>query len=134
MARIKLDHRPILVTFQKDVSTNVSPCNFKFQAVWLLDSRFKDVVPASLEKTTDLELVSSRLQESLVKWHKESFESLVLRKKYLMHRILGRQKALENKPFRFLHNLNDHLTNELETILLQEERFGNKNLGINGFL
>ena len=54
-------------------------------------------------------------------WNKNQFGNVFTRKKNLMARINGIQRAVANKPSNFLLNLEKDLLRELDMVLNQEE-------------
>ena len=54
-------------------------------------------------------------------WNQDHFGNIFARKKNLMARINGIQRAVANKPSKFLFNLENELLRELDLVLNQEE-------------
>lgn len=106
--------------------TNSSPssfCRFKFQFPWLLDNHFKSFVQDNWTNEADVFVATKSLQSRLQVWHRESFGNIFYRKQKLLNQIQGVQRALETSPCCNLNLVNDKLTDELESIALQEEAF-----------
>ncbi|KAJ4843640.1 hypothetical protein Tsubulata_020155 [Turnera subulata] len=98
------------------------PKPFQFQATWLLDSRFQQVVEMAWRGDLPF-LDSSRvLQARLSKWNWEVFGNIFHRKKVLLARISGiqRLKATARAGY-FLHSLEKELLVEYDRVLAQEE-------------
>lgn len=57
------------------------------------------------------------------KWNVEVFGNLFARKRRVLERLSGTQKALANNPNDFLLALEEKLIKEYSLILLQEEKF-----------
>ena len=55
------------------------------------------------------------------KWNKEIFGNVFLRKKKILNRLLGIQKALAYRPSSFLIDLQEQVTEEYNQILILEE-------------
>lgn len=54
-------------------------------------------------------------------WNKEVFGNIFARKRQIMARLLGAQRALANSPNSFLINLQEQLSGEYNEILQLEE-------------
>ena len=66
----------------------------------------------------NLEGAVSSFTNRAKKWNKEIFGNVFLRKKKILNRLLGIQKALAHRPSSFLINLQDQVTEEYNQILL----------------
>ena len=69
----------------------------------------------------NLEGVISRFTMSAHKWNRESFGNVFTRKKKILNRLLGIQKALTVRPSTFLINLQDQVADKYNLILQLEE-------------
>ena len=65
----------------------------------------------------------SEFSQQVKKWNKDSFGNIFQRKKGLLARIGGVQRALERWLLRSLYRLEAKLKRELEEVLMQEELF-----------
>ncbi|KAJ4823237.1 hypothetical protein Tsubulata_004506 [Turnera subulata] len=88
LSRTKSDHSPLLVHLHGRHSLNNSK-PFRFQAVWLLDSRFRQVVESTWRGDLCFTDATSMLQVSLMKWNREVSGNILRRKKELLARING---------------------------------------------
>ncbi|KAK8668906.1 hypothetical protein V6N13_106352 [Hibiscus sabdariffa] len=97
LLRFRSDHRPILLQVGHALSRR-SSTPFRYISAWL---SHEDFDPDS--------------------WNKLVFGYIGTKKRILMARLRGIQKALASHPSLFLHNLESELLLELESILNQEE-------------
>lgn len=72
-------------------------------------------------KEEDLAGVVTRFTQKAQSWNKEVFENIFVRKKQIMARLLGTQRALPNNPNNFLIDLQEQLSDEYNVILLLKE-------------
>lgn len=94
---------------------------FRFQSCWLLYASFPDIVSQAWGCANNLvDAIDSFTKKAMV-WNKNQFGSIFTRKKNLMARINGIQRAIATKPSRFLLNLEDELLRGLDSVLNQEE-------------
>ena len=121
LPQVESDHRPILVRFEWQVSCMGSAKPFRFLAAWMTDHRFGDFMRDSWHKHLPYSQAASTFTSKVVNWNREIFGNIFKRKKQLLARIGGVQKALENKPTRSLHRLEAKLRQSLEEISSQEE-------------
>lgn len=68
-----------------------------------------------------LEGAINNFKTKAMSWNKEVFGNVFVKKKQIMARLLGTQKALTVKPNPFLLNLQNQLTKEYNHILQMEE-------------
>ncbi|KAH9727251.1 hypothetical protein KPL70_008594 [Citrus sinensis] len=121
LPQVESDHRPILVRFERQIfrPRNVKP--FRFLAAWITDNRFGDFIQESWQKNIPYSQAASTFTSKVVNWNREIFGNIFKRKKQLLARIGGIQKALESKPLRSLYRLEANLKQKLEELLSQEE-------------
>ncbi|KAL0012862.1 hypothetical protein SO802_007970 [Lithocarpus litseifolius] len=121
LAKINSDHCPLLLNLNPDAGPSSSR-PFRFQSVWLSHKDFPAVVRDAWTGLEDnLEGAISRFTTSAQKWNKEIFGNVFTRKKKILNRLLGIQRALANRPCTFLINLQDHISEEYNHILQLEE-------------
>ena len=93
---------------------------FKFQEFWLLDSSFPGVVAQAWSRGEGLgERIDNFSKDALI-WNKNLFGNIHLKKRRVMARIYGVQKALASRPSADLINLEKVLHQYLELLLDQE--------------
>ena len=63
----------------------------------------------------------SKFTDEATRWNRMQFGNVFNRKKNIMARLNGIQRALANRPSTFLINLENDLLKELEVVLNQEE-------------
>ncbi|KAJ4832638.1 hypothetical protein Tsubulata_001385 [Turnera subulata] len=121
LPRTKSDHSPLLLHLHAHVATG-RPKPFRFQAAWLLDSRFQQVVVGSWRGDLLLPDATVCLQRDLARWNREVFGNIFRRKKELLARIGGIQLAkAEGRAGPFLFQLETELVMEYDIVLTQEE-------------
>ena len=121
LARINLNHCPLLLNLNPD-SGHSSNRPFRFQSVWLSHKDFSAVVREAWTRMDDnLEGAISCFTDRAQKWNKEIFGNVFLRKKKILNRLLGIQKALAHRPSSFLIDLQEQVTEEYNQILILEE-------------
>lgn len=79
-------------------------------ASWLTDAKFKEFMYNIWDGNMDF-----------IQWNKEVFKSIFERKRTLLAKLNGIQRALEDHGSKNLLDLEDKLTGELQTVLTQEE-------------
>ena len=90
--------------------------------MWLSHKDFPAVVHVAWVGMDDnLEGAISSFTNRAKKWNKEIFGNVFLRKKKILNRLLGIQKALAHRPSSFLINLQDQVTEEYNQILLLQK-------------
>ena len=62
-----------------------------------------------------------KFTDEAIRWNRMHFGNVFNRKKNIMARLNGIQRALANRPSNFLINLENELLKELEVVLSQEE-------------
>ncbi|XP_019163578.1 PREDICTED: uncharacterized protein LOC109159922 [Ipomoea nil] len=122
LVRLTSDHDPLLLQVEQQ-RQRLSTAPFSFQAAWLTRTDVHDVVGRAWNSTRGFVDNTLFLAGELAKWNKESFGNVFQRKKVLMSRISGAQKALAATYHKGLAKLELKLREELELILHQEELF-----------
>ena len=121
LAWINSDHCPWLLNLNPNIGPN-SCRPFRFQSVWLSRKDFSTVVRDAWTGLEDnLEGAISRFTTSAQKWNRETFGIVFTRKKKILNRLLGIQKALAFRPSTFLINLQEQVADEYNQILQLEE-------------
>lgn len=112
LARVNSYHCPLLLNLNPLLgSTSYRP--FRFQTIWLSHNEFPIVVRnAWASKEGNLAGAISNFTTKAQRWNKEVFGNVFIRKKQIMARLLGTQRALVVCPNSFLINLQKQLTEE----------------------
>ena len=115
-------HHPIFIELWKP-NVNGLEWPFCFQTMWLLHPDFHRIVQETWPVGIPLKATTTDFTRKVRKWSYKVFRNLFARKKRVLARLNGAQKALANNPSESLIRLEDHLIEEYSSILLQEEEF-----------
>ena len=121
LSKFSFDHRPILVRFDKDNKRHLGNKPFRFLAAWLTDSSFNDFVAGSWNNQAPFPQAVGHFVDEVSKWNKEHFGNVFHRKRRLLARLGGIQKALENFHSGGLILIENRLKRELNEVLTQED-------------
>ena len=127
LARINSDHCPLLLSLAPNFCHSwVRP--FRFQPMWLSHEGFPSIVRDAWEGNHhNFNNAITSFTQKVKIWNKDVFGNIFWKKKNLIARILGVEKALCRYPSQSLINLHKSLSEELEHILnLEEELWGIK--------
>lgn len=113
------DHAPIRVT--TDTERDHHRRRFFFQATWPSHKSFGKVVSNNWNEGDSIMSNARHMADVLAKWNKNTFGNIHARKRKLLARIGGIQKAMANNCHNGLVHLNNKLQAELEEVLNQEE-------------
>ena len=116
------DHHPVLIELWKPNGNGLER-PFHFQTMWLLHPDFLRFVRESWPVGSPLKAATANFTKKVRKWNYEVFGNLFARKKRVLARLNGTQKALANNPSESFMRLEDQLIEEYSSILLQEEEF-----------
>ncbi|XP_019183336.1 PREDICTED: uncharacterized protein LOC109178201 [Ipomoea nil] len=120
LPRVASDHAPLLIRLQgRQRPNNVSP--FLFQAAWTTHCDLPEVVSRTWNSDTSLADNIQRVTEGLTNWNKEEFGNVHIRKRNLLARLGGIQRATTRGAHRGLYRLEKRLQSQLEDTLYQEE-------------
>ena len=121
LARVDSDHCLLLLNLNPNLgSTADRP--FRFQTIWLSHSDFLTVVrDAWAGREENLVEAITNFSTKAQRWNREVFGNVFVRKRKILARLLGTQKALAICPNRFLINLQEQLTEEYKSIIQLEE-------------
>lgn len=122
LPRIYSNHHPVLIELWKPGSDRANR-PFRFQSMWLLHPNFQRVVKDAWSNESSLHLATVEFTKKVKKWNMEIFGNLFTRKRRVLARLSGTQRALANKPSESLIRLEKLLIDEHSSILLQEEEF-----------
>ena len=116
------DHCLMLIKLCKSSANHLNK-SFRFQTMWLLHLDFLRVVQQSWSKDRFLQTSTSDFIDRAKKWNVEVFGNLFTKKRRVLARLNGTQKALADNPCEFLLDLEKQLLSEYSLILMQEEEF-----------
>ena len=120
LTRCHSDHCPVLLELQPRNQENRRKL-FKFQTCWLSNSNFPSVVTQAWSHSSGLAQAIDRFTNEAIRWNKEHFGNIFFRKKTIMARLNGIQRAMAVNPLAFLLNLENELLKDLDAVLNQEE-------------
>ena len=116
------DHCLVLIELTKPPPlTSNKP--FRFQTMWLLHPEFPSLVQNSWGHDTPLNSAIPTFTNRANQWNREVFRNLFARKRKVLARLNGVQKALANHPNNFLIQLEKQLIEDYSLIRLQEEEY-----------
>ncbi|XP_050386407.1 uncharacterized protein LOC126802753 [Argentina anserina] len=117
LPKIKSDHCPILMQLTSNNFVNGRVTPFKIQAMWFSHGDYSDFISSTWNSLNgDFSSEIKDLSSALSTWNKEIFGHLFHRKKKILTRIGGIQKARDKHENSFLTNLEADLIKEYETI------------------
>ena len=82
------------------------------------------MVSQAWRQTLDLAKAIETFTKEATKWNKEQFGNIFARKRNIVAKLNGIQKAMSVKPSTFLLNLENELLRDLDTVLNLEEEPG----------
>lgn len=91
--------------------------------MWMMHPEFPKVVEEVWIEANSLPRAISDFTNKVKKWNTEVFGNLFNRKRKVLARLGGIQKALTNNLSDFLISLEKQLTEEYTMIMLQEEEY-----------
>ena len=116
------DHCPVLLELCR-VNVNQQNKPFRFQTMWLFHQDFPRVVQHAWADNRDLQEAILNFVGKAKQWNVEVFGNLFAKKRRVLARLNGTQKALANNPNAFLLDLEQQLISEYSLILMQEEEY-----------
>ncbi|KAK8691374.1 hypothetical protein V6N13_074885 [Hibiscus sabdariffa] len=120
LLRIKSDHRPILLKVGNATHSTSNP-QFRYLSSWSLHNDFDRMVSDNWKPGSTMTETINTFAKAADTWNKTIYGYIGTKKRVIMARLRGIQKALCIKSSRFLINLESELMIELENILNQEE-------------
>ena len=91
--------------------------------MWLLHPDFPRIVKEAWSEEIPLSLAITNFTRRAKKWNYKVFGNLFARKRRVLARLNGTQKALAKNPRKSLIRLEKQLIDEYSSILLQEEEY-----------
>ena len=120
LTRCHSDHCPVLLELQPTVRNHrVRP--FKFQRFWLSDVSFPKVVENVWGRIPGLTEAIDTFQHEATVWNKLHFGNIFAKKRKIMARLNGIQRAVAVRPLSSLLDLENKLLKELDVVLGQEQ-------------
>ncbi|XP_075670362.1 uncharacterized protein LOC142640157 [Castanea sativa] len=119
LTRCHSDHCPILLE-SKPINHRHPPRPFKFQSCWLADLSFPNILSRVWRQSSYLGEAIDKFVKDVSTWNKNEFGNVFVKKKRIMTRLNGIQKAMALRPSAQLVELEKVLQQELESILNQE--------------
>ena len=89
--------------------------------MWLLNPKFPRMVQSAWDQFHPLNIAISSFTQKVNKWNMEVFGNLFARKRRVLARLNGAQKALAYNPKEFLIQFEKQLIEKYSLIMLQEE-------------
>lgn len=139
LPRFKSDHHPLLIDTDGFCNPTRTPKPFRFIVAWQTHSSFKAFLKEAWSSFDGLPSCLENAKNKLTIWNKVVFQNIVKRKKSILRRLAGIQRIPPQNRNPFLNNLENEISKELESTLLQEEitwfqrsrcewvRFGDRN-------
>ncbi|XVF27194.1 hypothetical protein REPUB_Repub14bG0086100 [Reevesia pubescens] len=121
LPKVHSDHCPVLVSMHGSVPHNSAMKPFRFEMAWLAHDTFKELLQMNWLSEDPLHDSLLSFQEVVSKWNKEVFGNIFKKKRRLLARIQGVQKALEVHANSFLYRLEQRLVSDYNEVLFQEE-------------
>ncbi|GMI77447.1 hypothetical protein HRI_001414000 [Hibiscus trionum] len=120
LLRVGSDHRPILLSVGPPTRKSC-PSSFRYFSGWQQHPHFPRLIRDNWQPSTSLADSLSTLSKAVEIWNKNVFGSIGARKRIIMARLRGVQKALSTRASTCLRRLEADLLCELEHWLDQEE-------------
>ncbi|XP_065617380.1 uncharacterized protein LOC136062356 [Quercus suber] len=122
LLKVFSDHCSVLfeLSFPPPVGQNRP---FRFQTMWIHHPNFPNVVRKAWELEVNLVVAIKKFTESAKQWNRSVFGNLFTRKRRVLAKLYGVQKALTNGPTQSLVQLESDLAGEYSVIMQQEEEY-----------
>ena len=120
LTRCHSDHCPILMETNPRRQLHLTR-PFKFQSFWLSDPSFPNVVNQAWKQPRKLMEAIKVFSRKANLWNKNQFRNIFQKKKRVLARLNGVQRALANQLSSSLVALENHLIKELDVVLEQEK-------------
>ncbi|XP_075088125.1 uncharacterized protein LOC142170186 [Nicotiana tabacum] len=119
LSRTHSDHCHIQVVLKGD-SLNNSTKPFRFQSMWTSHPSFSNIINEAFTPNFTLIQSTKSFKRIVTQWNRNTFGN-IFHKKRILARITGIQKSPNYQFNSYLLNLETNLTNELDSILKNEE-------------
>ncbi|GLT58776.1 hypothetical protein SLA2020_316440 [Shorea laevis] len=121
LPRLSSDHCPILLSLNPTIPT-VGDKPFRIEKFWLDHESFKDLVASEwAHSNLPISECSIQFKSSVRVWSRANFDNIHKKKKEILARLVGIQKALQFQNNLFLLNLEKELNQEYQLLLKNEE-------------
>ncbi|XP_072058201.1 uncharacterized protein [Arachis hypogaea] len=120
LPRVRSDHHPLLVIIKPE-RMDKGEKRFRYEAMWKSHPNFDEFVLKNWSPSNSFPASLNSLAVNLKKWNNDVFGNVFKRKRRVLNRINGIQKASTYGRNPFLEDLEQQLVTELEEILNQEE-------------
>nr|XP_023924931.1 uncharacterized protein LOC112036353 [Quercus suber] len=120
LTRCYSDHSPMMLEVLPRIITGRNR-PFKFHTCWLTDPTFPRIVTQAWGQAHSLADAIEKFTKDATTWNMMQFGNIFARKKNIMARLNGIQRAVSFRPSSFLLNLENELLKELNMVLNQEE-------------
>ncbi|XP_075665909.1 uncharacterized protein LOC142635672 [Castanea sativa] len=120
LTRCMSNHCPVLL--ESNLSNGVHlPRPFKFQSFWLSNLSFPGIVSESWSRSGPFQVAIDCFSRKASEWNRNHFGNIFRRKRRVLARLNGIQKALADNPSHSLIEMEKTLYKELNVLLCQEE-------------
>lgn len=124
LCKMSSDHNPLLLQLQDTTRTLNISRQFKFLTCWLEHEDFRSFLATNWDDSgLHIKDALEKCASKLSWWGKNVFGNIAFRKKRCLARLSGTQQAMCDRPSTYLFGLEKKLSNELQTILKQEELY-----------
>lgn len=96
---------------------------FRFEKAWLMNGECKGIIEDIWKQNSQVVTTIAQVPELIVPWNKNKFGNIFHRKRKLLGRLEGIQRALGQYHSSFLVNLEKELIRDYNMALKQEEMF-----------
>lgn len=120
LPRTYSDHSPFIMHVYGNHKPTLYRRPFRFEAAWLLDPSFNNLVTENWKGSTINECINNFTKAS-TNWNKEVFGNIFRKKRWVLSRIEGIQKSQDKQFSHNLQFLEKDLIKEYSNILAQEE-------------
>ncbi|XP_025704008.1 uncharacterized protein [Arachis hypogaea] len=120
LPRVNSDHHPLLVNLTPGMRL-LGERSFRFEVMWKTHPSFNEFIEKTWTNDTPLPRALESLTEALKSWNLEVFGNVFRKKRTILNRLAGIQKAPTYGRNPHLEKLERDLSRELDQILNQEE-------------
>ena len=121
LTHVHSDHCLVLLDFELGADFILNR-PFKFQSFWLNDLTFPSIVRDAWGRTNRLKEVVEKFTKDATDWNRNHFGNIFVKKRRVMAKLDGAQKALVERPSNFLVELERVPQRELNEVLNQEQK------------